>query len=384
MSAEPMHAVMMALLTATAGCMLAMAAGMARASRPLVSWTGVTFDLAAVAYAIKLWNNQSHILPIWLSAPVIAVSASTVGWFWLFVMALFEDRIRIRPVMLAPVALLVVSMLASTYLPAPFAPWCSIIFNATQVLMALHVLYLVAQGWTGDLVEARRQLRGPFLVTVTTYIIVTRGFELLNVFGAVPHWYLLANAIVLCLVCLAGTLVFLESRGELFGAIPEPADVRGLATPQRVAARNGAGLGLASSPDRSSPDRANLDRAVKADLDRLHNLMSTQEIWREEGLTIASLAVKANMPETHLRRLISDHLAYRNFPSFVNAHRIAAAKARLSDPNEARVTVSTIAYDIGFASLGPFNRAFREETGFSPSEWRRNTLCDSSPASDEA
>ncbi len=384
MSEEPMHAVMMALLTATAGCMLAMAAGMARASRPLVSWTGVTFDLAAVAYAIKLWNNQSHILPIWLSAPVIAVSASTVGWFWLFVMALFEDRIRIRPVMLAPVALLVVSMLASTYLPAPFAPWCSIIFNATQVLMALHVLYLVAQGWTGDLVEARRQLRGPFLVTVTTYIIVTRGFELLNVFGAVPHWYLLANAIVLCLVCLAGTLVFLESRGELFGAIPEPADVRGLATPQRVAARNGAGLGLASSPDRSSPDRANLDRAVKADLDRLHNLMSTQEIWREEGLTIASLAVKANMPETHLRRLISDHLAYRNFPSFVNAHRIAAAKARLSDPNEARVTVSTIAYDIGFASLGPFNRAFREETGFSPSEWRRNTLCDSSPASDEA
>ncbi len=384
MSEEPMHAVMMALLTATAGCMLAMAAGMARASRPLVSWTGVTFDLAAVAYAIKLWNNQSHILPIWLSAPVIAVSASTVGWFWLFVMALFEDRIRIRPVMLAPVALLVVSMLASTYLPAPFAPWCSIIFNATQVLMALHVLYLVAQGWTGDLVEARRQLRGPFLVTVTTYIIVTRGFELLNVFGAVPHWYLLANAIVLCLVCLAGTLVFLESRGELFGAIPEPADVRGLATPQRVAARNGAGLGLASSPDRSSPDRANLDRAVKADLDRLHNLMSTQEIWREEGLTIASLAVKANMPETHLRRLISDHLAYRNFPSFVNAHRIAAAKARLSDPNEARVTVSTIAYDIGFASLGPFNRAFREETGFSPSEWRRNTLCESSPASDEA
>ena len=75
MSEEPMHAVMMALLTATAGCMLAMAAGMARASRPLVSWTGVTFDLAAVAYAIKLWNNQSHILPIWLSAPVIAVSA---------------------------------------------------------------------------------------------------------------------------------------------------------------------------------------------------------------------------------------------------------------------------------------------------------------------
>jgi AraC-like DNA-binding protein len=380
MNEEPTHIIMLALLTATAGCMLAMAAGMARASRPLVSWTGVTFDLAAVAYAIKLWNNQTLLLPIWLSAPVIAISASTVGWFWLFVMALFEDRIRIRPIMLAPVALLVVAMLASTYLPHPVAPWFSIVFNLTQVAMGLHVLYLVAQGWTGDLVEARRQLRGPFLLTVTTYIIVTRGFELLNVFGAVPHWYLLANAIVLCLVCLAGTLVFLESRGELFGEIPQPADVRRPAAMRangHAISRNGTAASNAPTTDKGTL----ADRAVKADLDRLHTLMSTQEVWREEGLTIASLAIKAHMPETQLRRLISDHLAYRNFPSFVNAHRIAAAKARLSDPEQSRVTVSTIAYDIGFASLGPFNRAFREETGLSPSEWRRKTFSD---LSDEA
>lgn len=370
MSAEPMHSIMLAVLMATAGCMLAMAAGMGRASRTLVSWTGILFDLAAAAYAIKLWNIQTNILPPWLAAPIIALSASTVGWFWLFVMALFEDRIRIRPIMLAPVGLLVAAMLASAYLPPPIAPWFFILFNTIQLLMAGHVLYLVAQGWTGDLVEARRQLRGPFLVTVTAYILITRGFELANVFGAVPPWYLTANAVVLCLVCLAGSLVFLESRGELFGAIPEPAAVR---APARQPARNGAGYAVASAP---KPDAAAGDRAIKADLDRLHALMSGQQVWREEGLTIASLAVKANMPETHLRRLISDALGYRNFPSFVNAHRIAAAKERLADPGQSRITVSAIAYDIGFASLGPFNRAFREETGVSPSEWRRRMLAD--------
>lgn len=378
MSGEDMHIVMMALLMATAGCMLAMAAGMGRASRPLVSWTGITFDLGAAAYAIKLWNNQADVLPVWLSAPVIALSASTVGWFWLFVMALFEDRIRIRRIMLAPVALLVVSMLASTYLPAPFAPWFSIVFNLTQVAMAAHVLYLVAQGWTGDLVEARRQLRGPFLASVTAYILVTRGFELMNVFGAVPPWYLMANAVVLFLVCLAGTLVFLESRGELFGAIREPAAVR--ATGAARATLNGHGALKSASP----PDTAAMDRAVKADLDRLQTLMASEEIWREEGLTIASLAMKTHIPETQLRRLINDCLGYRNFPSFVNAHRIAAAKARLSDPAQARTTVSTIAYDMGFASLGPFNRAFREETGLSPSEWRRQILSGPTPATEES
>ena len=60
-------------------------------------------------------------------------------------------------------------------------------------------------------------------------------------------------------------------------------------------------------------------------------------------------------------------------------HRIAAAKTRLADPGEARVSISTIAYDIGFASLGPFNRAFKEEAGVSPSEWRRKMLEDPSP-----
>ncbi len=113
---------------------------------------------------------------------------------------------------------------------------------------------------------------------------------------------------------------------------------------------------------------------MQADLGRIQSLMETQQAWREEGLTITGLAVRVHMPEAQLRRLINDQLGYRNFPSFVNAHRIAEAKVRLSDPNEARTPVSAIAFDIGFASLGPFNRAFRDETGLSPSEWRRKAL----------
>ena len=124
---------------------------------------------------------------------------------------------------------------------------------------------------------------------------------------------------------------------------------------------------------------ASLDRAAKADLERLECLMSHDQVWKEEGLTIASLAVRAGIPENQLRRLINDRLGYRNFPSYVNAHRIAAAKSRLADPNEARISISTIAYDIGFASLGPFNRAFKEEAGVSPSEWRRKALDIDSP-----
>jgi AraC-like DNA-binding protein len=36
--------------------------------------------------------------------------------------------------------------------------------------------------------------------------------------------------------------------------------------------------------------------------------------------------------------------------------------------------VLTIALDAGFSSLGPFNRAFKAETGVTPSEYRRQAL----------
>jgi AraC-like DNA-binding protein len=53
---------------------------------------------------------------------------------------------------------------------------------------------------------------------------------------------------------------------------------------------------------------------------------------------------------------------------------VNAACAVLADPARADVPVLTIAHESGFASLGPFNRAFRDITGQSPSEYRAAAL----------
>jgi AraC-like DNA-binding protein len=99
--------------------------------------------------------------------------------------------------------------------------------------------------------------------------------------------------------------------------------------------------------------------------------MTVDRIYRQDGLTIAQLAERLGMPEYRLRRLINQALGYRNFNSFLNVYRIADAKAALADPAQAEVPVLTIALDAGFSSLGPFNRAFKAETGMTPSEFRR-------------
>ena len=68
----------------------------------------------------------------------------------------------------------------------------------------------------------------------------------------------------------------------------------------------------------------------------------------------------------------------------MNGHRIEAAKRRLGDAAEARTTVAAIAFDLGYGSLGPFNRAFRAATGSTPTEWRRQALAETLPILEEA
>jgi AraC-like DNA-binding protein len=75
-----------------------------------------------------------------------------------------------------------------------------------------------------------------------------------------------------------------------------------------------------------------------------------------------------------LRRLINKGLGYRNFAAFLNDHRITEARQRLADPKQAREQISAIAFGLGYASLAPFNRAFRELTGVTPTDYRAQAL----------
>ena len=113
------------------------------------------------------------------------------------------------------------------------------------------------------------------------------------------------------------------------------------------------------------------DNAILAKLD---DLMNEGEIWRREGLSVGALAQEVGLPEHKLRAIINSRLGHRNFAEFVNSRRIDAAQRQLVDPALAKTPISKIAYDLGFASLGPFNRAFKEATGITPTEWRRRGL----------
>lgn len=369
------------LLGITAGILMAMAGAMLRAPRPAARWTGFAFFACSALFAIKLWNDQVQMIPQELMFVIGIIAMTSVGWFFLMVLALFGDVERFRPALFLAPASMALCGLANVLRIPGLMPLFWVITTTLQATLSIWAIVIVMRSWKDDLVESRRRLRGPFMVAVAFYILTLNGFDILEMIGSTPDWYPIFNAALFAAIVFGGALVFLDPREAMFGAEPGESHAPQLSVQPTRQSASAAEARPDTRPNGAAPE---LDRAAKADLERLECLMSKDQVWKEEGLTIASLALRAGMPETQLRRLINDCLGYRNFPSYVNAHRIAAAKSRLSDPVEARVSISSIAYDIGFASLGPFNRAFKEEAGVSPSEWRRKALGIGSPISENA
>jgi AraC-like DNA-binding protein len=114
------------------------------------------------------------------------------------------------------------------------------------------------------------------------------------------------------------------------------------------------------------------DSALLAQLD---TDMRHERLYRQDGLTITAVAARLGVPEYRLRRAINQGLGARNFNAYLNGFRIGEAAEALADPSQRDVPILTIAMDAGFGSLAPFNRAFRDLHGCTPTEYRaRATL----------
>ncbi|MFN8239337.1 MAG: helix-turn-helix domain-containing protein [Bacteroidales bacterium] len=61
----------------------------------------------------------------------------------------------------------------------------------------------------------------------------------------------------------------------------------------------------------------------------------------------------------------------KNFYKFINEFRIREVKEKLTSPGYSHYSVLGIGLDCGFNSKTSFNRIFKEETGFTPSEYRK-------------
>lgn len=348
----------------------------------LAARLGALLAASAAAHAVRSapWFPAE---PALWSALLIAVATGAPVLFWLFSRALFVDQARGRPWH----ALVWFAMaLAGALQCLVWAPGHGTARVAAAIFLTVAPLAFVAlavlqslASWRADLVERRRRLRLFIVCAASVHIVATTLSGILATRAAPFVSGTWVDAAVLALIAMVVAWGLLGSpASSLFPAqlrsplpLGPPAELPKAAAPTPPGQADAAvdpAPPAAPEPHAGDTPPAPVDPELLAALTKL---VTVDEVFREEALSIGSLADRLGVPEYKLRRLINQGLGHRNFNTFINGYRLAAAKRALSDPAQQATAVLAVAMDCGFQSLGPFNRAFKADTGMTPTEYRR-------------
>ncbi len=312
--------------------------------RALTARLGALLSLGGSAYVTLIGIDAVFSFQNLWRLPIHVMSLSAPPMFWLFAASWFDDEWELRWWHGLFVALTVLTGLTANYLfwdmhvrvLALALGWRSL--SVIAIALALHA---TIRGWATDLVESRRRVRIAIVCAVSVAILWIVTAEWNATWPPPPEWRL-ANAAGMAVLAVIVALATLGWRDPAL-VVPPP------------------------KPSQAVP-RPEADDSVL--LSRLDTDMRHERLYRQDGLTITAVAARLGVPEYRLRRAINQGLGARNFNAYLNSFRLDEARQALADPEQREVPILTIALDAGFGSLAPFNRAFREAEGCTPSEYR--------------
>ncbi len=119
---------------------------------------------------------------------------------------------------------------------------------------------------------------------------------------------------------------------------------------------------------------SNLNMSFAASIKKgLNKLMIEEQVFRDNQLSLETLAAKLNCTTHELSQLINQHFE-KGFSSFVNSYRVEYAKASIE--NNPSQKLWQIGLDAGFNNRITFTNAFKKELDCTPSEFRKSRLVD--------
>lgn len=304
----------------------------------------VLLQVCVAAFLVKSSPTLLAAVPMF-DVPFNVLALATPYLVWGCAYILFEFARPPRWLMLALPATTLSMCLLETVVPE-VPPALQALSILASLVAVGHALISVVLGSLDDLSASRRRFRLCFVSCISLATAFVLVMELVFLGGPEPAWLPVANVSVIALVSLFIHVPLMSRPEDLL-------------------------------PRTSTPDGGRSRQSLDAVERELHDalLMSMENRgYARTGLTIRQLAEELKTPEHQLRALINTRLGFKNFSTFLNGYRIDEACHRLRDPKEARIPILTIALDAGFASLAPFNRAFRQVLDMTPSEYRRQHL----------
>ena len=316
------------------------------------------FTTSLIGYLFCQRAELMVALPYPLAVIVMALCASSTAWLWLAARGLFDDDFKLTlPLLAMGLGMVVLGVTANLPRlqarfdgsPMPEATGLTLAHAVAMLAFTAAAVWEVARGWRDDLVEPRRAVRRWVALGIGGYASVALIVELAvrerDVGALLPALHVMGIGLIALALAV---VVARHSLGAILG----------------LAAADAKPVAVSDSPSTPAPQAS---PATSPALDALMRAMSEQHLYRREGLTLAALAQTLDMGEGALRALINQQLSYRNFNDFLHHYRLQEAAARLTSED---LPILTIALESGYGSIGPFNRAFRQRFGMTPTEYR--------------
>lgn len=104
---------------------------------------------------------------------------------------------------------------------------------------------------------------------------------------------------------------------------------------------------------------------------KLEDFISSNQAYLQPNFTLKDLANGTQMGIHEVSEIINSGYGM-NFNEFINRYRVEEVKKRLLNSENDHLSIIAIAYDSGFNSKATFNRVFKQVTGLSPSQFKKN------------
>jgi len=321
---------------AVMGCALLVAVGLiVGTAPPRKAFALITLYLFISCYLLLSAPGLALIIGKYRYVLLIGAILAPAAFTWAVLEILFDE---IRDKWIWFVASLFIASLAFFI---DILPILGVVRGVATLLLYTGLLIFVIVTGPDDLVEKRRSFRRWFVASMALLGVVISGVEIGFDDTGLPQSIFVLQAVAFFILSMVFGFWIFTLSPEIW---PLEATVK-VESQSKITAKDNHLIG------------------------KLTDLMDAG-VWREEGLTISRLAERLGVPEHKLRAVINRDLNFRNFSTFINGHRIQAAMRAFDDPEQSGRTILEIAYDTGFSSLGPFNKAFRSHTGQSPREYR--------------
>ncbi len=102
----------------------------------------------------------------------------------------------------------------------------------------------------------------------------------------------------------------------------------------------------------------------------LKNTVKEKRYYEDPELSLSSLADKLGMVPHEVSRIINT-IFKKSFTDFINEFRVADVIRKMKNPAYTHITLLGMAYDAGFNSQSTFHRTFKEITGKTPAEYKK-------------